>query len=159
LLLGNALAASIIEVDSSGESLAYCHHRRIAEPARTTAAGFFFIATSPIGRRRATSGRHTSLRASSDSAPSSELLQNNDWPARANVPAGGAPCARSRPLCSQGIGFAPEMIEFSPIMPRNQNRRGISIDDRLSDLARAGGSGRDCRVGEIRMNKNIRSSE
>jgi hypothetical protein len=46
--------------------------------------------------------------ASSDSAPSSELPERLVWPARANVPAGGASCARPRPLCSQGIGFAPK---------------------------------------------------
>jgi len=35
------------------------HHREFAEPARNIAAGFLFASLSPIGRRRATSGRRT----------------------------------------------------------------------------------------------------
>jgi len=42
-----------------------------------------------------------------------------NWPARANVPAGGAPLRPPAAPCSQGIRFAPEMIAPGAIMPRN----------------------------------------
>jgi hypothetical protein len=63
-------------------------------------------------------------------------------------PVGGARRrARPRPPCSQGIGFAPEMIASSRSCRAFSFKRGQAMNDRISDLARARVPGRDRRVG------------